>query len=224
MDYFIGQRNDEMDDHTQQKTVRTDAVACILGRCMHGCAHIHALLACPLSTDSSGAHACMPLWVARVHYERSPALVPMWTEVLMACVVAHMCGGVHAHCRSIQSPKHVLLTCAAGCMCIWGCERCFRSDTFALFSSPHFSSFRDIWAASMGSMILQAYHPCQRLLRIPMPTLPCAQVPVVRMFGVNDNGNSVCVFVHGFQPYFFCEKPRHWGNEALEELQKELNV
>ncbi|KAI8471465.1 MAG: DNA polymerase delta subunit one [Monoraphidium minutum] len=43
-------------------------------------------------------------------------------------------------------------------------------------------------------------------------------VPVVRMYGVNDAGNSVCVFVHGFEPYFFCECPPHWVPEHYEEL------
>ena len=37
-------------------------------------------------------------------------------------------------------------------------------------------------------------------------------------------GNSVCVFVHGFQAYFYVEKPRSWGTEAIDELMRELNV
>ncbi|GAX78824.1 hypothetical protein CEUSTIGMA_g6261.t1 [Chlamydomonas eustigma] len=49
------------------------------------------------------------------------------------------------------------------------------------------------------------------------------QVPVIRMYGVTDYGNSVCAFVHGFEPYFYAEKPRNWGTEALEELQQDLN-
>jgi DNA polymerase delta subunit 1 len=49
------------------------------------------------------------------------------------------------------------------------------------------------------------------------------EVPVVRLFGVNDNGNSVCAFIHGFQPYFYAEKPSTWGNEAIEELHNEMN-
>ncbi|WIA42723.1 hypothetical protein OEZ86_008668 [Tetradesmus obliquus] len=44
------------------------------------------------------------------------------------------------------------------------------------------------------------------------------QVPVVRMFGVNDAGNSVCVFVHGFEPYFYCDCPHGWGPEDCQEL------
>lgn len=33
------------------------------------------------------------------------------------------------------------------------------------------------------------------------------EVPVVRMYGVNEHGNSVCAFVHGFEPYFYAEAP-----------------
>ena len=31
------------------------------------------------------------------------------------------------------------------------------------------------------------------------------QVPVLRMYGVTMAGNSVCAFLHGFEPYFFCK-------------------
>ncbi|KDD74303.1 family B DNA polymerase, partial [Helicosporidium sp. ATCC 50920] len=34
-----------------------------------------------------------------------------------------------------------------------------------------------------------------------------AEVPVLRCFGCNQAGNSVCLYVHGFEPYFFCESP-----------------
>eukprot|EP00882_Tetradesmus_deserticola_P012278 GHRQ01013012.1.p1 GENE.GHRQ01013012.1~~GHRQ01013012.1.p1 ORF type:complete len:524 (+),score=217.75 GHRQ01013012.1:79-1650(+) len=44
------------------------------------------------------------------------------------------------------------------------------------------------------------------------------QVPVVRMYGVNDAGNSVCMFVHGFEPYFYCDCPSGWGPEDCQEL------
>ncbi|UPQ97335.1 catalytic subunit of DNA polymerase delta [Chloropicon primus] len=39
------------------------------------------------------------------------------------------------------------------------------------------------------------------------PELKGASVPVVRMYGVNRSGNSVCAFVHGFEPYFYVELP-----------------
>eukprot|EP00798_Chlamydomonas_sp_ICE-L_P022628 gene22628-29771_t len=49
------------------------------------------------------------------------------------------------------------------------------------------------------------------------------QVPIIHMYGVNDTGNSVCVFVHGFEPYFYIEKPGHWSTEDCDSLVKELN-
>lgn len=50
------------------------------------------------------------------------------------------------------------------------------------------------------------------------------QVAVVRLYGVNDNGNSVCAFVHGFEPYFLVEKPYSWNNDHTEALKSQLNV
>jgi DNA polymerase delta subunit 1 len=49
------------------------------------------------------------------------------------------------------------------------------------------------------------------------------EAAVVRLFGVDDQGCSVAVFVHGFEPYFYVEKPRDWGPEDVEELKRALN-
>lgn len=38
------------------------------------------------------------------------------------------------------------------------------------------------------------------------------------------SGNSVCVFVHGFQPYFYCDCPQGWVPEDYQELLNQLNV
>jgi hypothetical protein len=38
--------------------------------------------------------------------------------------------------------------------------------------------------------------PAQRTLQ---------QVPLLRMYGITAAGNSVCTFLHGFEPYFFCK-------------------
>lgn len=48
------------------------------------------------------------------------------------------------------------------------------------------------------------------------------QVPVVRLFGVNDAGNSVCVFVHGFEPYFYADCPPEFTPECCAELCRVL--
>ena len=36
-----------------------------------------------------------------------------------------------------------------------------------------------------------------------MPGSTIGKVPIVRIFGVTMDGNSVCAHVHGFSPYFF---------------------
>lgn len=48
------------------------------------------------------------------------------------------------------------------------------------------------------------------------------QVPVVRMFGVNEAGNSLAVFVHGFEPYFYVECPVAWGPDELALFESTL--
>lgn len=37
-------------------------------------------------------------------------------------------------------------------------------------------------------------------------------------------GNSVCVFVHGFEPYFYIEKPPAMSHEDIETMTQMLNV
>ena len=37
-------------------------------------------------------------------------------------------------------------------------------------------------------------------------------------------GNSVCAFVHGFQPYFYIEAPRGFGPDDCDALCSQLNV
>eukprot|EP00775_Hariotina_reticulata_P002392 gene2392-2696_t len=64
---------------------------------------------------------------------------------------------------------------------------------------------------------LEVDYCLQRPRRDIWPT-PANQVPVVRMYGVNDAGNSVCVFVHGFEPYFYCDCPHDWSPEDCNEL------
>ncbi|EDV52183.1 DNA polymerase delta catalytic subunit [Drosophila erecta] len=56
-----------------------------------------------------------------------------------------------------------------------------------------------------------------------MPGAQIGPVPVVRMFGVTMEGNSVCCHVHGFCPYFYIEAPRQFEEHHCEKLQKALD-
>ncbi|XP_024093674.3 DNA polymerase delta catalytic subunit isoform X2 [Pongo abelii] len=49
-------------------------------------------------------------------------------------------------------------------------------------------------------------------------------VPVLRAFGVTDEGFSVCCHIHGFAPYFYTPAPPGFGPEHLGDLQRELNL
>uniref|UniRef100_A0A8I3XDN2 DNA polymerase n=1 Tax=Callithrix jacchus TaxID=9483 RepID=A0A8I3XDN2_CALJA len=56
------------------------------------------------------------------------------------------------------------------------------------------------------------------------PPLSRGSVPVLRAFGVTDEGVSVCCHVHGFAPYFYTPAPPGFGPEHLGDLQRELNL
>lgn len=51
-------------------------------------------------------------------------------------------------------------------------------------------------------------------------------VPVLRMFGVTDAGNSVCAHVHGFTPYLWTAPPGPMGEEDIlafkDSLEKQM--
>lgn len=60
----------------------------------------------------------------------------------------------------------------------------------------------------------------------PLPGAPPpshSSVPVLRAFGVTDEGVSVCCHIHGFAPYFYTPAPPGFGPEHLGDLQRELN-
>uniref|UniRef100_A0A4X1VUK5 DNA polymerase n=2 Tax=Sus scrofa TaxID=9823 RepID=A0A4X1VUK5_PIG len=61
----------------------------------------------------------------------------------------------------------------------------------------------------------------------PLPGAPPpsqSSVPVLRAFGVTDDGVSVCCHIHGFAPYFYTPAPPGFGPEHLSDLQRELNA
>ncbi|KAK7861969.1 hypothetical protein R5R35_013533 [Gryllus longicercus] len=61
---------------------------------------------------------------------------------------------------------------------------------------------------------------------VPMTGMPGAQqgpVPVMRMYGVTMEGNSVCCHVHGFSPYFFVSAPDGFTDKHCHEFKEALN-
>lgn len=56
-----------------------------------------------------------------------------------------------------------------------------------------------------------------------MPGQSQGRVPIIRMFGVTDGGNSVCCHIHGFAPYFYVPAPSGFTSALLGEFQRELN-
>ncbi|ELW69129.1 DNA polymerase delta catalytic subunit [Tupaia chinensis] len=64
--------------------------------------------------------------------------------------------------------------------------------------------------------------PAQALPGGPPPSR--SSVPVLRAFGVTDEGVSVCCHIHGFAPYFYTPAPPGFGPQHLSDLQRELNV
>ena len=48
-------------------------------------------------------------------------------------------------------------------------------------------------------------------------------VPIIRMFGVTDSGNSVMCHVHGFTPYFYIPAPQNFSPEHCSKFRSSLN-
>ncbi|XP_028669368.1 DNA polymerase delta catalytic subunit [Erpetoichthys calabaricus] len=56
-----------------------------------------------------------------------------------------------------------------------------------------------------------------------MPGATQGPVPIIRMFGITETGNSVCCHVHGFAPYFYIPAPNGFSQGNLSTFKKELN-
>ncbi|XP_061892445.1 DNA polymerase delta catalytic subunit [Entelurus aequoreus] len=56
-----------------------------------------------------------------------------------------------------------------------------------------------------------------------MPGQLQGKVPIIRMFGVTDDGNSVCCHIHGFAPYFYVPAPSGFTPDHLGQFKRELN-
>jgi len=53
---------------------------------------------------------------------------------------------------------------------------------------------------------------------------PDSRAPVLRCFGVTREGNSVCVQVYGFEPYFYVTAPPGFSPDDLESFRQVLNA
>ena len=56
----------------------------------------------------------------------------------------------------------------------------------------------------------------------PLPGMPGAKVgpvPVIRMFGITAEGNSVVAHIHGFSPYFFVPAQSGFKREHCEAFK-----
>ncbi|XP_030767293.1 DNA polymerase delta catalytic subunit [Sitophilus oryzae] len=56
-----------------------------------------------------------------------------------------------------------------------------------------------------------------------MPGPQSGPVPIIRMFGITKEGNSVCCHVHGFSPYFYINLPTTFSNGDLGPFKDKLN-
>ena len=56
-----------------------------------------------------------------------------------------------------------------------------------------------------------------------MPGYKDGPKPVMRIYGVTNEGNSVLCHVHGFVPYFFIQAPHQFAPEHCVAFQNSLN-
>jgi DNA polymerase delta subunit 1 len=52
-----------------------------------------------------------------------------------------------------------------------------------------------------------------------MPGSQQGPVPIMRMYGVTMEGNSICCHVHGFSPYFFVSAPRNFADKDCYDFK-----
>merc|ERR1719244_866047 len=60
--------------------------------------------------------------------------------------------------------------------------------------------------------------------RSDMPGASSGPAPIIRMFGVTMEGNSVCCHVHGFHPYIYLPAPTGFTKDDLPTFRKALNL
>lgn len=57
-----------------------------------------------------------------------------------------------------------------------------------------------------------------------MPGAQTGPVPVMRMFGVTSQGNSVCCHIHGFSPYLFVSLPSTFKESDCQPFKVNMIV
>ena len=57
-----------------------------------------------------------------------------------------------------------------------------------------------------------------------MPGADLGPAPIMRVFGVTDEGNSICCHIHGFHPYIFVPAPAGFEPRHLPGFRKSLNA
>ena len=45
---------------------------------------------------------------------------------------------------------------------------------------------------------------------------------IIRGYGVTENGNSICIHIEGFEPYFFFKIPQNWGNKEFDYFKNKI--
>lgn len=45
---------------------------------------------------------------------------------------------------------------------------------------------------------------------------------IIRGYGVTENGNSICIHVEGFEPYFFFKIPQNWDNKKFDKFKNKI--
>ncbi|KAM3963556.1 LOW QUALITY PROTEIN: DNA polymerase delta 1, catalytic subunit [Aphomia sociella] len=56
-----------------------------------------------------------------------------------------------------------------------------------------------------------------------MPGSQLGPVPIMRLYGITMEGNSVCSHVHGFTPYFYVTVPKNFTESSCNELKVNLS-
>ena len=57
-----------------------------------------------------------------------------------------------------------------------------------------------------------------------MPGYKDGLKPIMRIYGVTNEGNSVLCHVHGFVPYFFVQAPNQFAPQDCATFQNSLNL